>query len=396
MGPYGIGQDLKYYDNIAPIIITNCAPCHRVDGLGPFPLTNYDQVKKKGEFIAQVVESKYMPPWLADPDYSHFKNERVLKPEDIALIRSWVDAGMKKGTERTQLNIPELNEIPATPDLVLEMSVPYNISDQALEDFRFFHVPTGLKNDQFVESIEFVPGNRKKVHHSRVMTDTSNLMMEINGLSELDPAVRKFQEIPLYDDFLYGWVPGNMPIKFPKGTGKKLLAGTDLILNIHYAPSSKKETDQSKIHLYFSKQEALKEIKTLAIREEHISNQPFLIPANTKKSFTTSYPIKQDINVVSLQPHMHYLGSSFKAQIITPNGELIPLIKINSWDFNWQTSYLLQKPLKIQHGSVILITAEYDNTAFNPFNPNHPPRDVGYGWNSVDEMMNFIIYFYEN
>ncbi len=386
---------LTFYRDIQPIIVENCSSCHQEGSYGPFELIDYKSVQRKGKFVAEVVESRYMPPWKADPSFSTFANERILSEAEIGAIRKWVSEGMKKGKRVKAPPIPPINEINEDPDLELSMKIAYEISEEGIEDFRFFHIPTNLEKDAFIKSIEFVPGNNQLVHHSRIMTDTSNSMSEIDGLSELDPRVKEFQEIPLYDEFLYGWVPGNLPIEYPHGTGKKLPAGTDLILNVHYAPSSIKKEDKSMVKLHLTNESNLKQIKTLAIRENDISNQPFIIPAGQKKTFYVSYTVQKDMYVISIQPHMHYLGYSFKALAAKPDGEAIPLIKIDDWDFNWQTTYLLEKPLQIPGGSVILITAEYDNTNFNPLNPNSPPIDVGYGWNSTDEMMNFILYYYE-
>lgn len=390
------GQDtnLTYYQDIAPIIIENCASCHKENGYGPFELTTYKQVVKKGMFISHVVETKYMPPWRADSNFRHFKNERILSEEEINKIVEWVEQGMKKGKVTKMPPIPELNLNSDKPDLTLKMKQPYEISDAGIEDFRFFHVPTNLNEDVYIKSIEFIPGNKRLVHHSRVMSDTSNLIAAIDGLSEMDPKIKEFQKTPLFDEFLYGWVPGNLPVEFPLGTGKKLPANTDLLLNVHYAPSAEIKYDVSSVKIYFTDSEVKEEIKTLAIRENDIANQPFVIPANEEKRFFVSYVVSETMKIISVQPHMHYLGKSFTALAATPDGREIPLIKIDEWDFNWQTTYLLEEPLEIPGGSVILVSALFDNTSSNPANPNNPPIQVGYGWNSTDEMMNFIIYYY--
>ncbi|QNJ97112.1 c-type cytochrome [Constantimarinum furrinae] len=387
-------QEVTYYGDIEPIIITNCAVCHKPGGYGPFPLTSFQEVKSKGSFIGHVVKTRYMPPWKADPEFSNFKNERVLSESDIQLVMDWIDGGMKKGERNAEAPIiPNLMEN-RTPDLVLEMNEPYQLSQESVEDYRFFNIPTHLKEDTYIESIAYVPGNKRFVHHSRIMADTTNLIRGIDGLSEFDPKALEFQKNPLADEFLYGWVPGNLPLLYPPGTGKKLYANTDLILNIHYAPTSSKQEDRSRIELFFAKEKVDHEIKTLTITEKDITNQPFLLKAETKPTFYVSYTVRENMNLVSLLPHMHYLGKSFKAIAATPKGEAIPLIKIDAWDFNWQSSYLLREPLLIPKGSTILIVADYDNTSENASNPNSPPKDVGLGWNSTDEMMNLIFYYY--
>jgi hypothetical protein len=92
---------------------------------------------------------------------------------------------------------------------------------------------------------------------------------------------------------------------------------------------------------------------------------------------------------------MHTLGKTFRAFAITPTGDLVPFVKIDDWDFNWQSTYVFEELLTVPAGSVIYAEATYDNTINNPENPNYPPKDVTYGWNTTDEMMNFIIYYVE-
>ena len=387
-------QDITYYEDIEPIIRTNCASCHKQDGYGPFPLTTYKEVKEKATFIAHVTQSKYMPPWKADRDFRSFKNERGLTEEEIEKIKSWVDMLMPKGKRKGKRTpIPDLLEN-RKPDLVLEMNKPYKLSNQGVEDYRFFNLPSNLPEDVYIESIAYVPGNKRRVHHSRIMADTTNIIRGIDGLSEFDPKAMTFQKNPLADEFLYGWVPGNFPVLYPPGTGKKIHANTDFILNIHYAPTSAEHEDSSKIELYFAKEKVSHEIKSLPITEAFITNKPFFLKAEEKPVFYARIVLTKDINIVSALPHMHYLGKTFKAVASTPDGETIPLIKIDDWDFNWQTTYLYEAPLFIPKGSVILVTATYDNTSENPINPFSPPIDIKHGWNSTDEMMNLIFYYY--
>ena len=355
----------------------------------------YEDVASKGKFVGHVTKIKYMPPWKADQTFQSFKNERILSPEEISLIQQWVSTGMEKGKKKKKKKKLKINEetITQQPDLTLSMNRAFQIPDKSIEEFRFFSIPTNLTQEVYLSGIDFVPGNKKQVHHSRIMADSTQKMRGIDGLSELDPAIQNFQRIPLADEFLYGWVPGNEGVKFPVGTGKKLNKGTDLILNVHYSPTSKSKEDISKINLFFSKNPVEREVKTLNIRENDISNQPFFIPAESKPTFYISFRIEKDISLISVLPHMHFLGESFRALAATPEGDAIPLIKIDDWDFNWQSTYMYKKLLKIPAGSIILVEAAYNNTSSNPANPNNPSKDTKYGWNSTDEMCNLIFYY---
>ncbi len=392
-------QEVTFNEHIAPIIHKNCTPCHRPGEVGPFSLITYQDVAKRAPFIQHVTSIRYMPPWKADPSFQTYQNERGLTQQEIDLIAQWVENGAPQGKAEATPTPPtfqENSQLLQAPDLVLTMQKPFSIPNDGTEEFRYFSIPTELPEDVFLKAIEFRPGNPQLVHHSRIMVDTSHLIRAIDGISETDPALARFQTIPLADEFLYGWVPGNLPVMYPAGTGKPLKKNSDLILNIHYAPSSVVAQDQSSVHLYFAKEPIDREVKTMTLRETDIINQPFVIPANEVKIFyMRSEPLAHPIELISVLPHMHTLGKSFRAFAITPAGEVVPLVKIDDWDFNWQSTYVFKELLTVPEGAVIYAEATYDNTASNPANPHVPPRDVTYGWNTTHEMMNLILYYVE-
>lgn len=402
---------LTFYEHIEPIITKNCTGCHRPGGIGPFSLQTYQEVAKRSEFVAKVTQIRYMPPFPADRSFQHYANERGLTDEEIALIQQWVAQGSVEGKSlnaKSTVNRRRSTDVTTShstidrglstekrqPDLVLKMQNAFTVPNTGVEEFRYFHIPTGLTEDVMVEAIEFLPGNRKVVHHSRVMVDTSGRMAGLEGMQGTDPKLAEYQKIPMADEFLYGWVPGNDRIQFPDGVAKKIKAHSNLILYMHYSPSATFQTDQSEIRLYYTRKPVEREVQSLILHEQHITNPPFLIRANQKASFFMSLgPLKEDISAISILPHMHYLGKTFKSFGITPDGDLAPFIKIDNWDFNWQMTYQFEKLVKVPRGTVILAEAAYDNTEENLLNPFKPARDVGFGWNTTSEMMEMVIYY---
>src|SRR5213593_3664272 len=93
----GCNRTPTFSQDIAPVIFKNCAPCHRPGEAGPFPLLTYRDVAKKAKTIVAVTQARYMPPWPADPAYSHFIGERVLKDEEIQMIKTWEANGAPEG-----------------------------------------------------------------------------------------------------------------------------------------------------------------------------------------------------------------------------------------------------------------------------------------------------------
>jgi Copper type II ascorbate-dependent monooxygenase, C-terminal domain len=394
------GQALTFYKDIQPILLKHCAGCHRAGQIGPFPLITYEDATKRATFIKEVTQEGYMPPWHADTAFQIFHNQRILPQADIQKIAAWVDQGKKKG-KAPKRNLAAENLLLDTarypqPDLTFEMSREFSIPGDNTEQFRIFVIPTDLPEDVYIYGVEFMPGNRKLAHHCRVMVDTTNLLRADDGIAV--GAASEFERTgaKLYDNFWSGWVPGNTPVFYPPGIAKKLPRRADLIINMHYSPTPVPATDRSKIRLYLAPKPPLRPIQTFILDEQWITNQPFALPANRISKFYMRSPvIPTDIYLFSALPHMHKLGKNFKSYAITPAGDLIPLIKIDRWDFNWQTTYQFKTLLKIPKGSVVYAEAEYDNTSNNPANPNFPPKPVTYGWGTNLEMMNLIFEYVE-
>ena len=96
-------------------------------------------------------------------------------------------------------------------------------------------------------------------------------------------------------------------------------------------------------------------------------NPPFLIPANEVHTLVAELPIEYiapvPISVFTMTPHAHVFGKSFKAYAYTPGStDTIPLINIPKWDFYWQGTYTLQKPVKLPTNYRTRAYVTYDNT----------------------------------
>ena len=78
LGPFlrlsaGPGPTLN--PEVAPIVWNSRANCHRPEGAGPFPLIDYVDVAKRADLIADVIKSRYMPPWPPTPGIANFEGE---------------------------------------------------------------------------------------------------------------------------------------------------------------------------------------------------------------------------------------------------------------------------------------------------------------------------------
>ena len=384
-------QEVTYSKDIAPIIYTHCTSCHRPGEIGPFSLTNYEEVAGWGGTIQYVTEIGYMPPWKPDKEYSHFVGEKGLTQEEIQLIADWVDAGSPKGNPELE---PPLPDFPSgsqlgTPDLVLKMAEEYVIEGNNQDDYRVFVLSTGLTEDKEIAAIEFRPGNNRAVHHALIAYET-------NGAAAAKDAQTPEYGYESFGDFgvqtqgtFTGYTPGIQTVLFPKGIGTTLPAGADLLIQVHYAPLPTDEVDQSSLNVFFKKEDPIdREVQRLRTLPFDLDGGwfSFSIPPNEVTAFHGTKEIDQDISLISVYPHSHYLGKSWEIFAETPTQDTINIIRINDWDFNWQGAYTFDRMKKIPAGSVIHINATYDNTLNNPFNPSNPPQTATWGERTTDEM----------
>ena len=83
--------------DVAPILNQHCVECHREGEIGPFALTDYEEVVGWGEMILEVIAQHRMPPWHADPKHGKFVGERRLPNEARETLAAWVEQGMSPG-----------------------------------------------------------------------------------------------------------------------------------------------------------------------------------------------------------------------------------------------------------------------------------------------------------
>ena len=391
----GIYGQVTYTKDIAPIIYDHCTTCHRPGEIGPFELTSYEDVRNRGLLIKAVTGSRYMPPWKADPTYSHFLEENYLTEGEINTIANWVDSGMEYGNASDEPALPDYPDgsLLGEPDLVLEFAETHVHKGNGKDEYRYFVLPTGLTEDRVIKAIEMRPGNSKIVHHALFFQDTAGRALSFD-LQTPEYGFEGFgnfgtDEVLTYDNYP-GYVPGTKPLYYPAGIGQKLTAGSDLVVQVHYAPWPVDEEDRSSINIFFADED--EQIERLVDDEVMLPFNleggfiTFFLAPNQVKTFHGKLTFTEDRSLIGLSPHMHYLGKEWEVWLERPNGDRVDLLKINDWDFNWQGYYYFQQLIVAPSGSVLHAVAKYDNTENNPANPSSPPTFVTWGEGTTDEM----------
>lgn len=391
-----IGQTLTYEQDIKPLLQKNCVSCHRSSEVGAMPLATYEDVVSYGKMIQYTTSAHLMPPWYADPSYRHFSNERVLSDDDIQKIKTWVNNGMPEGlpsnTESGKLERESTTS--RIPDLVVPMREAFEQYGIYVDQYQVFVLPTRLDEDQWVDGIEFVPGN-KKIVRSAVVSVVQSDKFDVSD--NWDPRYGYYSfgglgNIP-DEPFWYTWSLQQGATFFPQGTAKFLPKNSKLILHIQYGPTGRPLTDSSFVRLYFAKKNITRRISSAPLINPYgLTNDSLFIPANTKKIFHASYTLPYALEILSLTPQANLICKSWEVFAIAPdNTNPIKLLKIKDWDFNWKQTYHMVSPVKLPKGTVIHTLASYDNTTDNLCNPSEKPVPISWGAHMFSEM--FFIHF---
>jgi hypothetical protein len=128
---------------------------------------DYGSTRPWAKAIKSEVQVKKMPPWLADPHYGKFSNDRSLSDADRNTLVAWVDAGSREGnpTEAPQAVAFLEGWNIGKPDLVYTMPNAFEVPAQGTIEYQYVVIPTHLSEDKWVRMAEVRPGNRAVVHH---------------------------------------------------------------------------------------------------------------------------------------------------------------------------------------------------------------------------------------
>ena len=358
--------------DVAPILFNNCTNCHRPGEIAPMSFQNYKEVRPWAKAIREKVVNRTMPPWHADAHIGQWANDKRLAQKDIDTIVAWVDGGAKEGDPK---DVPALPKFAngwqiGEPDITFQMPEEFTVPAQGAVPYIYYQVPSNFKEDKYVTAMEARAGDLSVVHHIVVY------------VREPNPTKPK-RPNDLGDGLLGALSPGNTPFIAQPGTAKLIKAGSTIVFQMHYTPSGKVTKDRSLLGLKFAQAPVEKIITTAAAWDAR-----FEIPANAEHhEVRANWVADEDIDIISLMPHMHLRGKDYLYQATYPDGRSEVLLSVSKYDFGWQTYYYPKKPIRIPKGTKIETIAHYDNSTKNPVNPD-PNKAVRFGEQTWEEMMN--------
>jgi mono/diheme cytochrome c family protein len=397
-------RQVTFSKDVAPIFQAKCQSCHQPGSIAPMSLMTYQEARPWARSIRERVGSRQMPPWHIDKSVGvqKFKNDMSLSDEEVATVVAWVEQGAPQGDPK---DLPPAkppvtsNEWQAVmdgygpPDLVIRSS-EYRMPAKHQD---VWYRPTSqipITEPRWIRMVEIRPSNleaRKTLHHSiayQVLSpdnvaavNTGTASGGQGGPQSLDDLVNRRPQI-------MEWAIGKGYDRFREGTGKLLLPGETISWDQHIHAYGEEVLTGSELGIWFYPKGQEPKKRSYLIGFTGIDRTKMLdIPPNSIARTDGYTVLKENTLITNFQPHFHLRGKAMEVTAILPDGNRQVISYVGNFNFNWMTNYIYDDDAApvFPKGTVIHVSAYYDNTAANKNNPD-PEQWVGYGDRTVDEM----------
>ena len=363
---------ITFAERVAPILAKHCQQCHRPDTATPFALLTYEQAKAKGRTIAEVVSEGRMPPWFAVPHSGDLIQHHHLSAAERETVVQWVKTGMARGDDSRLPKPPDAISAKwriGEPDLVLR-AAPFELPTEGDIAYKYVLLSHVFAEETWVTGVQIRPDVPRAVHHANL-------------------AHMKLGESFKETNFITGVVPGGEPMTVDRGVAYRIPKGSILVLQIHYVTTGKPEKVQVSVGLKYAGGTVNQELRHMLFVDTRYSIPPG----------APAYPVKvertldRDAIGIGLFTHMHVRGKAMTYTARTPDGKSERLLTIPNYNFEWQIPYRWEPGQKVlPKGTRLECVALYDNSPFNPYNPD-PTKTVRDGSQTYQEMMNGFLFY---
>jgi len=392
--------------DVAPILQRACENCHRQDGVGPMPLTTYEQVRPWASAIKNRTTRREMPPWFIEKNIGiqQFKDDPSLSDAEIATIAQWVDGGAPRGNP-ADMPPPRRYADSAgwtigTPDLIVS-SPAATIKAVAADWFGAIESrPTGLTEDRYIKAVEIKevrispakgerPAERGKeaeraalatfvVHHAVITTADEG---RVGGSDEEATSGRPGQ-------FSITYELGQNPTIFPENVGVKLPAGSVLTFDrMHFHSVGTEVVARLDVAFTFYPKGYQPKYLQSAVAMPLEFDFELDIPAGNDNVLRDAFfRVNQPGILMTFEPHLHSSGKRMCMEAIYPNGKR-EMLSCAGYNHNWVKVYVYEDDVAplLPAGTVLHFLAWYDNTAKNP-RVVDARNWKGWGNRSIDDM----------
>src|SRR5436309_1127703 len=393
---------VTFSKDVAPILQVKCQECHQPNSIAPMSLISYQEVRPWAKSIRERVITRQMPPWHIDRSVGvqQFKNDMSLTDEQVNTIVRWVDGGAVQGDPKdmpapkplvTDNEWKGVRDGYGPPDLVIR-STEYTMPAAHQDVWYRPMSDVPITEPRWAYMVEIRPTNlkgRRIIHHSIAYLVLNNDPEAVNkGTSNGPDRFRDGDDLVNRRPQLMEWAIGKGYDLFRPGTGKLILPGEKIAWDQHIHAVGEEITAGSEIGIWLYKKDEERKKRSYLVGFTGIRGNRFLdIPPNSYAQTEGFTVLKENAVLENFQPHFHLRGKSMQVEAILPDGGSQIVSYVGNFNFNWMTNYIFADDAApvFPKGTVIHVTAWYDNTRNNKNNPD-PDQWVGYGDRTVDEM----------
>jgi hypothetical protein len=365
-------------------------------------LMTFQEARPWARSIKERVSSRQMPPWHIDKSVGiqQFKNDMSLNDAQIDTIVRWVDGGAPQGDPK---DLPPAKPPVTTnewqgvmdgygpPDLVVKSS-EYKMPAKHQDVWYRPMSDIPITEPRWIRMIEIRPSNlsaRKTLHHSVAyhVLSPDNVQSINTGIAP-GPSTVSADDAVNRRPMIMEWAIGKGYDRYRDDTGKLLMPGEKISWDQHIHAVGEEIPTGSElgIWLYPKGQEPKK--RSYLVGFTGIDRTKMLdIPPNSIARTDGFTVLKENTMITNFQPHFHLRGKAMEVEAILPDGNRQLISYVGNFNFNWMTNYIYADDAApvFPKGTVIHVSAYYDNTTANKNNPD-PEQWVGYGDRTVDEM----------
>ena len=397
-------KPVTFSNDVAPIFQAKCQECHQPNSIAPMSLITYQDARPWARSIKERVATRQMPPWHIDRSVGvqKFKNDMSLSDDQVDTIVRWVDGGALQGDPKdlppprplvTDNEWKAVRDGYGPPDLIVrssEYTMPAEHQDVWYRPMS--EIP--LTEPRWVKMVEIRPTSlkaRKIIHHSIAHLVLKDDPDSVNTLTATGPRRGPGNDpdaIVNSRPQLMEWAIGKGYDLYRPGTGKLMLPGETITWDQHIHAVGEEITGGSEIGIWLYKKGEEPKKRSYLVGFTGIDRAKMLdIPPNSMAMTEGFTVLKENALIENFQPHFHLRGKSMQVEAILPDGSRQVLSYVGNFNFNWMTNYIYDDdaaPL-LPKGTVVHVSAWYDNTKANKNNPD-PDQWVGFGDRTVDEM----------
>ncbi len=328
-----------FSEDIRPIIQKKCLPCHQTNGMGPFALQTFDQVKRRGDLVRLVSLTGQMPPTDARSDVESLTPHQPLDSRELKIIQEWYRLGMPEGKK--------MSPLPQTPTLKPESSSKRLVVHVG----RGQVIPAEGRYATVVYRLSSFSGKQLNLKTFAFQPDSPQAVKQV-----VLAVQRKGQPVPFTSTGIRsGTTYATWAAGFNLWRGDIELKKEDrLWIRLSTVPTGKQEPASGLV--IFDRGPGLGQVQT-----QTLGNRTFRVEPEQLAVLRDEWVLASDIDLVSVLPEARFVTDQIRLIAKDDQGER-NLLMVHTWDATWPGAYNFLRPVRLKKGTTIVYEASITNS----------------------------------